>query len=177
MIAISMQDIIDMIRTITYANPDKRILITMVGIPGSGKTTAAKLIKDQLGFDKVSVDEIRKEFISSHYSDYSENMVFEESYNRLKKSLETRGLAVFDATNAYPKWRRKTNRICTYYYDISVCIYLDTSILTCLKRVQQNGRDDLPVDIIERMYSSLTRSVPSVDDGFDIVFRCKEFNE
>jgi len=174
---LSMQEIIDIIQTLCYSDSSKRILISMVGIPGSRKSIVSEEISKQLGFDRVGIDDIRKEFKTVLYpgESFDDRLVFEESYKRLKNALENKGLAIYDATNVYPKWRRKTNVITNYYYDISICIFMDTGIINCIKNTNEHD-DPVSTEIIERMYNSVCRFPPSLDEGYDIIFRCKEFD-
>lgn len=174
---LTIQEIADMIQTFCYSDSSRKILITMVGVPGSGKSTAANYLSKHLGFECIKIGEVRKELRDTMSLDepFEDRKVFDDGYKRLKTALETRGLAIYDSTNSHPKWRRKTNIITNYYYDISICIYMDTGIMDCLTR---NSKSESPVatNIIERMYSNLCRYPPSMDEGYDIIFRCKEFD-
>ena len=177
MSCLTIQEIVDMIQTFCYSDASRRILISMVGIPGSGKSTAANYLAKHLGFECVEISEIRKEMKDNMSSDekFADKIVFDEGYKRLKNALETKGLAIYNATNSHPRWRRKTNMITNYYYDISICVYMDTGIMDCLTR---NSKSESPIEtsIIERMYSNLCRYPPAIDEGYDIIFRCKEFD-
>lgn len=74
-------------------------LIMMVGIPGSGKSTKAKEAVKANGWEYVSRDEVRYEYVDDkdHYFDH-EKEVFKEFCLRVEKFLRAGKTVIADAT-------------------------------------------------------------------------------
>lgn len=80
--------------------PKMGILIMMVGIPGSGKSTKAKeALVANPSWEYVSRDEVRYEYVSdqNHYFDH-EKEVFKEFCLRVEKFLRAGKTVIADAT-------------------------------------------------------------------------------
>jgi predicted kinase len=134
-------------------------LYTMVGVPGSGKSTIAKQIPNTV---IVSSDSIRKELYGSEEIQGDSKQVFDLVYKRIKEELTKGHDVVFDATNLTPKARKAVFRFNAEH----IAIYVSTSLDDCLKRNAARERK-VPEEVIYRMYNNII--FPRRAEGFRTV--------
>ena len=143
----------------------KNTLVVLVGVPGSGKTTFAKLLKNG-GMVHVSTDEIREEILGSASDQSQGDKVFAIAYKRMQDAGKEKKDCVFDATSRTVKDRKVLIDKAKGYFDFVICYYSNTDLQTCLKRNQERERP-VPQEVIERMWRQLQK--PTLSEGFDYV--------
>lgn len=134
-------------------------LYTMVGIPGSGKSTIANQIPNTV---VVSSDAIRKELYGAEEIQGNGKQVFDLVYKRIGKELAKGQDVVFDATNLTPWTRNAVFRFTAEH----IAVFVNTSLDDCLERNAARERK-VPEEVIYRMYHSLT--CPSKTEGFKTI--------
>ena len=99
------------------------MVIVFCGVPGSGKSTIAKLLTEELK---------KKGRVKLFVSDKVKSRVYEKALNFLEKNLGKTDFILLDATFYRRKWRdevfKKTGR------KNVLLIYLRCSLKACLKR-------------------------------------------
>jgi len=153
-------------------NTDKKpILFMLVGLPGSGKSTYAKMLQitsRNRGPNPVivSTDEIRGELLGNDEDQSGNEMVFETAYDRICHNLLEGLDVIFDATNINKKRRifflKKIGKIpCS-----RVCHVVMTPFEECLRRNAARERQ-VPEEVLKRMY--MNWNPPHKHEGFDEV--------
>lgn len=146
--------------------------IMLVGIPGSGKSTYAKELKNEKGYELISSDAIRNEFNIKAGCDEGNKIVFEILHYRVVKALKEGKSIIYDATNINSKRRR--GFILSYlnkFKDIKKkCVYFSVNIYNCIRRDKQrglNGGFTVGKEVIKKMYRNL--QIPMYHEGWDII--------
>lgn len=131
-------------------------LYTMIGIPGSGKSTIANQIPNAI---VISSDAIRKELYGAEEIQGNGKQVFDLVYKRIGEELAKGNDVVFDATNLTP-WTR--NAVFRFPAE-RIAIFVNTPLDVCLERNATRERK-VPEKVIHRMYNNLI--YPSKTEGF-----------
>lgn len=134
-------------------------LYTMIGIPGSGKSTFAKSHPECI---VVCPDTIRKELFGDEACQKDGNLVFKLAYERIEKALSENKDVIFDATNTTVRSRKPLLK----YKAIHYAVFVNTDINECKKR-NANRERKVPEDVIERMARQLTP--PTINEGFNFI--------
>jgi predicted kinase len=90
-------------------------VILFTGMPGSGKSTSAKRINIDLGFNYVSNMQIRRELGHKRYLPGQNALVYEIMHNRIAESLENGLGVIVDSTNSRAEAREKIYSIAFRY--------------------------------------------------------------
>lgn len=133
-------------------------LYTLVGLPGSGKSTYASEKKECI---TVSSDAIRKELFGDEATQGDNAKIFSIVHERIKEELKKGNDVIFDATNINPRNRKK---VFDDDADMNVAVYFNTPVEECKKR---NGSRErvVPEYVIDRMAKHMIP--PSYEEGFD----------
>lgn len=145
----------------------KGVLIVMVGLPGSGKSTIAESFKKDYPCTIVSTDEIRREICDGNIQDMSKNEeVFRIYHSRINTLLKERKFVVADATNLTMKSRRAILNNIQNIDCFKVAFVVSKDYETC---VYDNNRRDVsvPLTVMDKMLKSF--QIPFMEEGFDIV--------
>lgn len=144
----------------------------LVGPPGSGKSTLAEQIRtEQMNFEIVCPDDIRKE-LTGDASDQDHNTeVFTKVYGRISMCLNEGSNVIYDATNCRSTYRYKI-------IDVArkagckkiICICMTAPIGECLEWNRNRDRV-VPEKVIENMYFALRKHPPTIFEGFDAVIK------
>lgn len=143
-------------------------LIMMVGAPGSGKSTFAKMMAEEYkNMVIVSRDEIRYSIVKEDEEYFSrEDDVIAEYYYTIAKNLDEGKTVIADATQLNPKGRNKvfTNIKFLAKEPFTVeTILFNVPIETCIKRNDfRIGRRRVPHSVIRRMYMQMV--APDLDN-------------
>ena len=140
----------------------------LVGIPGSGKSTYSKELKQILSCEIISTDEVRNQ-----HPDWQEPKVWEEVYllaaNALKNGIDV----IFDATNPTVKVRKRfIDEVAKHDVEVIMGAYFfDTPWEECTKRVilrnEIPGERYLPPEVVESYGKSVTK--PTFAEGFKFI--------
>lgn len=149
-------------------------LLMLVGPPGSGKSTLAKQIRtEQMNFEIVCPDDIRKELTGNATNQDHNTEVFTKVYSRISTYLNEGYNVIYDATNCRSAYRHKI-------IDVSrkanckkiICICMTTPIGDCLEWNRDRDNDRVvPEKVIENMYFSLRKHPPMIFEGFDAIVK------
>lgn len=137
-------------------------LTVLVGLPGSGKSTYAKTIKNAV---LCSSDKVREELYGNEDIQGDKQKVFRILHNRIKENLKNGNNVIYDATNINSKKRRnllnEVGDICKKH-----CIIIGTLYFDCLENNNKRERK-VPEDVIELMYKSW--QTPYWFEGWDSI--------
>ena len=150
----------------------KNVLIVMCGLPASGKSTYSQWLAESGIFQRVCPDLIRKELYGDENIQGDGKRVFETAYHDIKEYACLGENVVFDATNINAKRRKELVKEMRPYFDVIICKWFSTPLLTCKLRNAKRERQ-VPYEVIERMWENFQR--PTLDEGFDIVEEIKNY--
>lgn len=147
---------------------DIPLMIMLVGLPGSGKSTYAKSLlisRDSMYFKPIihSSDNLRRELFGDEAIQGDNNKLFSELHRRIKSDLLSGKDVIYDATNIKKGLRIQFlnelhNISCT-----PICVCIMTSHETCLKNNEKRERK-VPVGVIMRM--QMNWQPPHYSEGF-----------
>lgn len=108
----------------------------MKGLPGSGKTTLARILENQPGYVRVSRDDLRLQ-------NSSEKAVLQAQEQEVRGSLEAGQRIIVDDTNLAPA-REEHLRNIAREYDAGFSI-IDLTDVPVTKAIQQDAARDKPI--------------------------------
>lgn len=133
----------------------------MIGLPGSGKTTATKYLKDE-GYVVHSSDAIREEFFGDEYNRDDNKFVFSTMFKRTKRDLEKDYNVVYDATNLSRKLRRNLiNQLRKYAGRVEGMLMLRSYE----DIIKYNKKRNFPMDVLFNYIRYF--NIPNKQEGFD----------
>lgn len=144
--------------------------IMMVGLPGSGKSTAAKHYAKSYNANIHSSDDIREEIFGDANDQEHNKEVFEILHKRIKEDIENGKACIYDATNISYERRLaflQEIRGAAKRRDINltaICIFVCTPIEFCYEWNKQRERK-VPDKVIDKMYKKF--DVPYFYEGWD----------
>lgn len=137
-------------------------LYTMIGLPGSGKSTVAK--RSYTDCVVVCPDDIRAELFGDASCQEQGGRVFAIAHERISKALADGFDVVFDATNTQRRYRKdifKKHPDATH-----VAVFVRTSVENC--KMRNAARDRVvPDEVIDHMAARL--DVPTIEEGFSCI--------
>lgn len=144
----------------------------LIGIPGSGKTTYAKILEKEKGYISISSDMIR-----NINPDWEEAKIFPEVYRLCYQYLKKGQDIILDATNITPKVRKRAiDNI--ENYDIAfkkIAYFFPVDPNECVRRVElrnsHKGERFIPTDIIVGYGENLI--APTLEEGFEEIIVIK----
>ena len=143
----------------------------LIGIQGSGKTTFANVLKNELNCEIVSTDKVRKEGVP-------ETDVWKVVYQKCADALNNNQDVIYDATNITPKVRRRLfdEVIKLNATPIVGVYYFDTDVKTCYERVKTRntieGELYLPEEVVYSYSEKLIE--PTFDEDFVFIKKVKD---
>ena len=133
-------------------------LIIMVGVPGSGKSTLVRLLKDNLpNCVIVCPDKIREDYTTDPANKHDNEFVFSLAKSLVQKYLKESKNVIFDATNTIGRFRKG-------YADIGQTIGAQVvycglgTPLTVAKERNSQRETPVPEFVIDRMSAQLRRN-------------------
>lgn len=151
---------------------NKNVLIVMCGLPASGKSTYSQWLEESGVFKRVCPDLIRKELYGDENIQGDGARVFKIAHCRIRDYGCLSENVVFDATNIDRKTRTNLVASMRGYFDIIICKWFSTPLLTCKLRNAQRERQ-VPYEVLERMAERFRP--PMLDEGFDLVEEVKNY--
>lgn len=147
----------------------------LIGTPGSGKSTFAKLLSNLGNYEIISTDNIRAELYGDPAIQGEWQTIETTVINRICTIFRLGKSVIYDATNYKRCFRmdflRKTDtQLAEWKLTPPDWIgwYLQTPLLTCMKWNEQRQRQ-VPAEIIESMYNILQDFPPVIGEGFATV--------
>jgi predicted kinase len=99
---------------------DRPILIVIFGLPGTGKTTFATVLSNQLGIKHFNTDIIRSLLSKSQqYDEENKAFIYDEMLHLTRLEFEKGKSVIVDAT-FYKKKLRKRFKVLAQEYDVNV---------------------------------------------------------
>lgn len=154
---------------------EDNIILMMMGVPASGKTTLANFIKDNV--DNVVVlssDDIRQELYDDESCQDNPKVIFKLLYKRVAKELKNKRKFIIidscatkkiDREPVFKKFKNKSRII---------GIMMNTEINDCMVRNSKRDRT-VPCYAILRMYKKF--EMPNLEEGFEkIISSCENYN-
>lgn len=150
----------------------------LVGLPGSGKSTWAKTVNQDIwnipNSQIISRDAVRFSMVDENEDYFSkENEVFNTFIREINRAIDYCDNIFVDATHLNPKSRHKVLSRLVLNECTVIAVNFQTSLATCLARnAQRTGRARVPDDVIRDMCKSLSLASPSekyIDEVIDIV--------
>lgn len=142
----------------------KAILVILIGVSGSGKSTYAEALKTSLGVTVVSTDDIRFELTRDATDQSRNNEVFNIAKRRVSDLLASGKNAAIDATSVSRKDRRDWVDI-GKRFGADIRAYVINTPLDVAKK-RNLGRDrKVPEFVIDKQYSRFQTPVEA--EGFD----------
>lgn len=153
-------------------NVNKKILIMTIGISGSGKS---EYVKNH--FNKnviVNPDTIREKF-TGDINDQSMNIaVWQQVYTDLQTLLDTKGIAVLDATNTSNYYRNIALQRFQSPDIKKIALVFDVNPKIARKKIRKdikNGKNraDVSISVINKQYQDLKNGFSYLYNQFDEV--------
>ena len=115
---------------------NRNILIIMVGIPGSGKTTISKILESN-GIAKISTDDL-KNFYNN--KEYKINELFELQYKIIERLMNLNKSVVADSNSDKEIYRNKLKKLANKHNYETITIYCYADKETIYKRMEQRKK-------------------------------------
>lgn len=151
-----------------HNSQDEPLLVMMMGLPRSGKSTQARALSEQLNAPIVNPDCVRMALHGHAFIPSAEDFVWAIVRNMVSALfMADHRVVILDATNTTRKrrdeWKRHRRAL----------ILVDTPMLTCLDRLADQDSDDEHKESLSRVIKAMTDNwqLPSPDEGFAGVFR------
>ncbi|NET02123.1 MAG: WYL domain-containing protein [Sphaerospermopsis sp. SIO1G1] len=158
-------------------NSQTNIAHFLIGTPGSGKSTFAKLLSKLENCDIISTDEIRQELYGDAAIQGDWHKVETTAINRIFTAISLNKSIIYDATNCKRSFRidflLKVNHQLAEWNLVQpnwIGWYLETPLSTCMEWNQQRQRQ-VPTYIIEAMYKRLQEFPPITGEGFAAIHK------
>ena len=159
-------------------------LYIMVGIPGSGKSTAAKNHSEIYKAIIFSSDEYRKKLLGNEFDQSNNNLIFKELYADIADNLRIGNNCILDATNINIKDRKKAFdsidsilrnkfnfKYGFHYRKIAIVCLAGVSI--CIERDAKRERS-VGEQVIKKFVSKF--EYPQIFEGFDDIYNVADIN-
>lgn len=148
------------------SDENKPTLVMMVGLVGSGKSTYAKQLAEEMPATVFSSDELREEMFGDVDNQENNQKLFQELHKRIKECLKSGNNAIYDATNISSKRRRGFLSELKNIDCIKKCVIMATPYKQCLENNRNRDRV-VPERVIERMYRKW--QTPHWFEGWDCI--------
>jgi predicted kinase len=143
-------------------------LFLMIGYPGSGKTTTAKMIHTLTGAVHLWADHERKKMFEHPQHNHAENLALYDALNTLTDHLLQEGKSVvFDTNFNFYKDRKKLRRIAARHGAKTITVWITTPKEIARERATKDAHKqhtrilgDMPVEHFERIAGNLQEPRP-----------------
>lgn len=151
-----------------------QVLILMIGLPGSGKSTKAQKLAKEYNAEIISTDALRKDLLGKEGDMSQDAIIFRQAYEKCKKILASGGSVVFDACNITKGARKRVLACAEGMYNVEKIGYLMyADVWECIRRDSQRERV-CGKELILSYAGSYT--LPKMMEGFNQIIR-ERFDE
>ncbi|WP_353933267.1 WYL domain-containing protein (plasmid) [Okeanomitos corallinicola TIOX110] len=166
-------------KTQQAAKTDSKTIIAhfLIGTPGSGKSTFAKLLSSTENCQIISTDDIRQELYSDAAIQGEWHKIETTAINRICTAISLQKSVIYDATNCKRSFRmdfllKVNTQLAEWKLTQPNWIgwYLQTPLSTCIQWNQQRQRQ-VPTPIIESMYKIVQNFPPITGEGFAAIHK------
>jgi predicted kinase len=147
------------------------MLYLMLGYPGAGKTTTAKVIHDLTGAEHLSSDAVRLElFPKPSFSQVEHDELYAELDRRTEQMLESGKDVIYDANLNRYQHRKDKYDICNRTGAKAVLLWVKTPKELAKTRAVHESRfhlvpkDERPADMFERIARIIEE--PTIDEPY-----------
>ena len=139
-------------------NNNKNFLIILVGLPASGKTTFADILKKKLNLYfqaeiKIIDPDLLRDTLSPKIFDFqNEPRVREETLEKVRKYLKKGIIVINDDLNYYSSMRHDLKSIADDLRIKFYIIHISTPLELCLKRNEKRGKP-IPNNVIQKIHN------------------------
>lgn len=118
-------------------------LIMLSGLPGTGKSTLAKKLGQNLDVVIVESDAIRNEMVDMPtFSGKENNRVFETVYKMMRQHLDVGHTVVMDATNLIEGYRDVAYRIAEHYAVPLILVSVEAEARVVRERLERRAESE-----------------------------------
>lgn len=147
---------------------NKPVFWMMVGLPGSGKSTIAKIIQRSVPNTAIhSSDELRGELFGNVNDQSKNDQLFIELHRRIKADLAAGRNVIYDATNLNKKRRASFLTELKHINCFKQCVLVLAPLDTCHIRNDNRFERQVLGPVINRMYMNF--QPPFYSEGFDAI--------
>lgn len=147
----------------------------MMGYPGSGKTTTAKVISELIGATHLWADKIRRERYGRPTYNHSENLALYDHMNRMVDELLAAGNdVIFDTNFSYKKDRDHLKKIAQEHGAKTVIVWVDTPKSLAKTRATKHAHKqdtrvlgDMKLGDFERLSGKMEK--PAKDEPYAVI--------
>lgn len=156
---------------------DRAVLLVLVGIPGSGKSTwARQFVQTQPGYRVVSTDQIRADLFGDDAIQGDWAQIWPQVQSQWQQGMKAirqgqlRGM-IYDATNCRRHYRRQVLALARQLgFNPVILCWFDVPLSLGLQRNRRRSRQ-VPEAIIESMFRQLQGAPPATSEGVDQIIR------
>src|SRR6056297_1101794 len=145
------------------------IVLILIGVPASGKTTIAKHMKELLSdyFDEIlilDIDKIRKEMFGEEFKPENESKVRNEQRRRVEEFLGENKVVIVDDLNYFISMRHEFYEIAMDKDGVYFPIYVKAPLQVCIERNNERG-NPIPNEKIKEINKKL--DIPGIRYTWD----------
>jgi len=136
---------------------NKNFLLILVGLPSSGKTTIAKILKDLIEkkYKKFQVkivdpDKIRNSISPNKFNHQKEQLVREKSLNDIRSGLNQGFIVINDDLNYYTSMRHELKQIAEENKIDYFILHIATPLQICIEWNKERG-EPIPQNVIYKI--------------------------
>ena len=151
------------------------ILVALVGVPGSGKSTTAGRLKEMHEFDLISTDALREELLGDENDQSQQHLVFFEAHKRLERNMRYGIDTIFDATSCRKEHRLRIIDSSSVAPCMKVVMEQECSLDEALDRNFLRNRK-VPEKVISNMYKNLQKEPVDYDEGWSYIVGLDDYD-